>query len=153
MSRQSSVGLDGLGNAELTAHRDLVLRQAYNLLASSVLYCSLGAQTMAPRLPFDLESLSTAIPAVLDQVQSSAATHKKNCVALFKLHNASSSVVETVNRGRKGDEIKLIGEKAFLDIFLEMMNRVVVIKKGIPTADRIVKFVGSYVQFINDKSA
>lgn len=108
---------------------------------------------MAPRPTFDLETLATTVPAIFDQVQSSTATHKKNCVSLHKLQNASSTMVETVDRRKKGNEIKLVGEKAFIDVFLDMMNRVVVIKKGVPTADRIVKFVGSYIQFINEKSA
>jgi condensin complex subunit 3 len=32
-----------------------------------------------------------------------------------------------------------------------MVNRVLVVKKGPANADRIVKYVGSYVQFMNEK--
>ena len=39
---------------------------------------------MAPKPAFDLDSLSSAIPTVFNQVQTSAATHK-NCVTLFKI--------------------------------------------------------------------
>lgn len=107
---------------------------------------------MAPRA-FDLDALGTTIPAIFDQVQSSAATHKKNCIALYKLQTASAGVLETISKGKKAEEIRLIGEKTFTDIFVDMVNRVLVVKKGVPTADRIVKFVGSYVKFIGEKSA
>ncbi|EJC98309.1 uncharacterized protein FOMMEDRAFT_96961 [Fomitiporia mediterranea MF3/22] len=108
---------------------------------------------MAPRSSFDLNSLSTAVPAVFDQAQSSAATHKKNCVALYKLHAASAEIIESINRGRKDAEVKLVGERAFAEIFLDMLNRVLVVKKSTPAADRIVKFVASYVKFLSEKES
>ncbi|KAL5480828.1 YCG1_1 [Sanghuangporus weigelae] len=108
---------------------------------------------MAPRAPFDLDSLTTAIPAVFNQAQTSAATHKKNCVALFKLQSASAEVVESVGRGKKDAEIRLVGERAFTEVFMDMLNRVLVIKKSTPAADRIVKFVSSYVKFLNEKAS
>lgn len=107
---------------------------------------------MAPRA-FDLDSLGTAIPTIFDQVQSSAATHKKNCIALYKLQTASAAVLETISKGKKAEEIRLIGEKTFTEVFIDMVNRSLVVKKGVPTADRIVKFVGSYVKFLGEKSA
>lgn len=108
---------------------------------------------MAPRATFDLDALATSIPTIFDQAQSSAATHRKNCVALYKLQSASAAVVETADKGRKGEEVRLVGEKVFTEIFLNMLNRVLVVKKGTPNADRIVKFVANYIKFLNDKSA
>ncbi|KAL5523223.1 YCG1_2 [Sanghuangporus sanghuang] len=106
---------------------------------------------MAPRAHFDLDQLTTAIPAVFDQAQTSAATHKKNCVALFKLQSASAEVVEPVGRGKKDVEVRLVGERAFTEVFMDMLNRVLVVKKSTAAADRIVKFVSSYVKFLNEK--
>lgn len=106
---------------------------------------------MAPRTFLDLESLKTAVPIVFDQAQTSAATHKKNCVALYKLQSASAEVTETVGRGKKDAEVRLIGERAFTEVFMDMLNRVLIVKKSTPAADRIVKFVSSYVKFLNEK--
>jgi condensin complex subunit 3 len=46
---------------------------------------------------------------------------------------------------------KFTGERAFVETFLDMVNRILDMKKGPPAADRIVKFVGSYVQYLNEK--
>ena len=108
---------------------------------------------MAPaKRAFDLNTLSTTIPNVFDQVQTSVATHKKNCVALFKLHDAAATVTELVNKGRKS-ETMLIGEKTFATVMLDMLNRVLAVKRGIQTADRIIRFIASYVKFLNEKSS
>ncbi|KAI5122625.1 hypothetical protein M0805_008714 [Coniferiporia weirii] len=109
---------------------------------------------MTTKALFDLSSLATAIPVVFDQAQSSAATHKKNSVALFKLQSASAAVVENVGKGKmSGAGLKLVGEKMFAEVFVDMLNKVLIVKKGTPTADRIVKFVSNYVKFIVDKTA
>lgn len=77
-------------------------------------------------------------------------THKKNSVALYKLQSASAAVVE---RGRSDAEVRLVGERAFSEVFLDMLNRVLVVKKSTPAADRIVRFVTTYVKFLNEKGA
>lgn len=124
-----------------TRHAGTVVLTAFTIFISSI---------MAPRPHFDLESLSTSIPAIFDQAQISAATHRKNCVALYKLQVASADVVESMTRGRDA-EVKLVGERAFSEIFLGMLNRVLIVKKSTPAADRIVKFVAAYVEFLNEK--
>lgn len=107
---------------------------------------------MAPKRSFDLEDLSTSIPDIFDQAQSSSATHKKNCVALYKLHCSAALVTESGDgKGRHAADVKLVGEKAFADIFVDMVSRVLVVKKGIPAADRTVKFVGAYGRFLFEK--
>ncbi|TFK73394.1 hypothetical protein BDN72DRAFT_761779 [Pluteus cervinus] len=95
-----------------------------------------------------LDDLLSNVSSVFDQAQSSLANHRKNCVALCKLHHQASKVKQKV---KNGTAVKLVGEKAFGDAFIDMLNRVLVVKKGPPTADRIVKFIGSYVKFLNDK--
>ena len=47
--------------------------------------------------------------------------------------------------------MKLIGERAFEDAFIDMVNHVLHVKKGLAQADRVVKFVGGYVRFMNEK--
>ena len=110
--------------------------------------------TMAPAV-FDVDALNSTIPTIFDQAQSSGATHKKNCVALYKLQSSSAKVTSSASKGRKqtdaDSEVLLIGEKRFVEVFLDMLSRVLVVKKGAPAADRVVKFVGTYVKFLSEK--
>lgn len=106
---------------------------------------------MAPKRTFDLDELQATIPNIFDQVQTSAATHKKNCVALYKLHSRAATVTETDGNGRHAADVRLVGEKAFAEVVVDMLNRVLVVKKGIPAADRIVKFIGAYAKFLFEK--
>jgi hypothetical protein len=49
--------------------------------------------------------------------------------------------------------IRFVGERAFEDCFIDMVNRVLVVKKGISVADRVVKFVAGYIEFLNAQGA
>lgn len=94
-----------------------------------------------------LESLADAIPPIFMQCQTSLASHRKNVVALAKIHAQTSDVWEEVHpRG-----IKLTGEKAFNDRFVDMVDRVIPVKKGISNADRIIKFTGAFILHISQK--
>jgi condensin complex subunit 3 len=79
-----------------------------------------------------MADLQGSVAAIFSQAQTSVANHRKNCVALYKLH------IKTAH-------------KEFIAVFLDMLSRVVVVKKGPPTVDRIVKFVAQYVRFANEK--
>lgn len=122
------------------------VRQAQLAFALSV--------TMAPAA-FDVDTLASTIPAIFDQAQSSGATHKKNCVALYKLQSSATTVTTSASKGRKekdaGSDVLLIGEKKFAEVFLDMLARVLVVKKGATAADRVVKFVGTYMKFLSEK--
>jgi hypothetical protein len=84
--------------------------------------------------------LQTAVPRIFDQVQTSAANHQKNFVALHKLHLEAAK--RTAN---------LAGEREFETVFFTLLARVLPIKKGATTADRVVKFVGGYTKFVNER--
>ncbi|KAH7929985.1 ARM repeat-containing protein [Leucogyrophana mollusca] len=96
------------------------------------------------------ESLATNVPKIFDQAQNSTANHQKNLVALYKIHSEAASYTESIHDGKS---IKLTGERLFEDIFVDMLCRTVLVKKGTSQGDRIVKFVGSYTKFINEKAA
>jgi hypothetical protein len=96
------------------------------------------------------EPPATAIPRVFDQVQGSTANHQKNFVALHKVHAQAARQVEPINNGRN---VKLVGERAFEDAVLDSLTRVLPVKKGVTVADRVVKFVGGYVKFANEKAS
>ncbi|TBU47907.1 nuclear condensing complex subunit [Dichomitus squalens] len=99
--------------------------------------------------PFDLESLNAALPKIFDQVQNTSANHQKNYVALYKLHREAEQVKSSVQNDRS---TKLVGEKAFWDVFDDMMLRVLPVKKGVGQADRTVKFMGGYTKFAMEKN-
>ncbi|KAF7357433.1 hypothetical protein MSAN_01339300 [Mycena sanguinolenta] len=75
-----------------------------------------------------------SVAAIFDQAQTSIANHRKNCVALYKLH------------------VKKNDQSDFIAAFLDMLSRVLVIKKGPPPVDRILKFAAQYVRFVNEKA-
>ncbi|XP_006463480.1 hypothetical protein AGABI2DRAFT_208301 [Agaricus bisporus var. bisporus H97] len=89
-----------------------------------------------------------ALAAIFNQTQTSLANHKKNCVNLYKIHVEAAGQVESNSKVT----VKLVGEEAFARSFLDMVSRALVVKKGVASADRIVKFVGAYVKFINEKA-
>ncbi|KAJ6631026.1 nuclear condensing complex subunit [Mycena sp. CBHHK59/15] len=92
--------------------------------------------------------LQTAVPRIFDQTQNSTANHQKNFVALYKLHLEAAQRTEKVPDG-----FKLTGEREFEAFFMDMLSRVLPVKKGATAADRIVKFVGGYIKFVNERAA
>jgi condensin complex subunit 3 len=93
----------------------------------------------APR--FSLDDLHDLISSRFDETQNSLSNHKKNCVALYKIHAQASKLTKTNSR---------VGEEAFEAVFIDMLARTLAVKQG-PCPDRVVKFVASYVKFVNDK--
>lgn len=93
-----------------------------------------------------LDTLYTAVAQIFEEAQTSLANHKKNCVALFKVHTKAATI--TANGAKK----KFAGEKAFQEVFMDMLGRVLVVKKGPANADRIIKYAGAFVRFLNEKS-
>lgn len=96
------------------------------------------------------DDLVEGIATVFEQVQLSLANHKKNCVALYKIHTRAA---EVVHGGRKGAVVTLVGEHAFQDVCLDMASRVLEVKKGngAAGAERVVKFLGTFVRYMNEK--
>lgn len=95
-----------------------------------------------------MDSLPTELPKIFEQVQLTSANHQKNFVALYKLQAEAAKITESVQNGKS---IKLVGERAFEDAFLSMLSRAMPIKKGAAVADRVIKFVGGFTKFINEK--
>ncbi|KAL1742526.1 nuclear condensing complex subunit [Schizophyllum fasciatum] len=95
-----------------------------------------------------LEGLQGYMSSIFDQAQNTVANHKKNSVSLYKLHEQCAKITE---QAKNGQAVKLVGERAFTDAFIDMTSRTVEIKKGPPAAERVVKFVGSYMKFLNEK--
>jgi condensin complex subunit 3 len=97
-----------------------------------------------------LDDLYESIVNIFEQAQASLANHKKNCVALYKIYSKAAEVTQP---SKNGTGVKLVGEKSFQDVVVDMVSRVLVVKKGPANADRIVKYVGGFVKFMNEKGA
>jgi condensin complex subunit 3 len=89
-----------------------------------------------------LDTLPSLVPPIFDQAQHTTANHRKNVVALRKIQESCASLVETTTKGTK-----LVGEKAFNGVFIDMVNRVLPVRKGVAVADRVVKFIATYVAY------
>lgn len=96
------------------------------------------------------EQIATHVPRILDQAQISTANHQKNLVALYKLQAEAAQYRENTRRGKA---FKLVGEQIFKASLIDMIMRVLPLKKGTAQADRIVKFIGGYIRFVNEKGA
>ncbi|CAE6436074.1 unnamed protein product [Rhizoctonia solani] len=107
-----------------------------------------SAEDAKPTTP---ETYTAHIPEIFQQVQASTANHNKNCVALAKLFSGCAGIYEEVQS--RGGGIRLTGEKGFQLMFARMVNNVLPIKKGISNADRVIRFIGSFVKYITDKAA
>lgn len=96
-----------------------------------------------------LDSLYTAIPKIFDQVQNTTSNHQKNHIALYKLQTQAAAHIQKVpGRGQQ-----LIGERKFENVVIDMINRILVVKKAgnADPATRCLKFIGSYIKFIHTK--
>ena len=84
-----------------------------------------------------LTNPAKTIQTIFHESQKTAATHRK-------LVNSLRTVQLTcLGQGR---------DDAFNDEFIRCVNRVLPVKKSEPTADRVVKFVGHFIQHVQDKS-
>lgn len=112
--------------------------------------------SVQPSTLADLDPLIAIIPTIFNQVQSSVSNHKKNIVALRKIQEACSVVTQHAAASTSNDgtlKLKLVGEKVFHHAFIEMVNRVVAVKKGVSVADRVVQFVGKFVAYTIEQGA
>ncbi|CDS02070.1 hypothetical protein [Sporisorium scitamineum] len=94
-----------------------------------------------------LVALHASIPPHFQQAQHSLANHRKNIVALHRIHLKVSTIREIGSDGR----LRPIGEKVFNQVFIGCLDRVLPIKKGVPNADRICKFVAGYVAYAQEQ--
>lgn len=86
-----------------------------------------------------VENLGKTLPPHFQQAQLTLANHRKNIVSLHRLHASCATLTQDTPKGTK-----LVGEKAFNDVFLACLNRVLGIKRGVANADRTIKFVAGY---------
>jgi condensin complex subunit 3 len=84
-----------------------------------------------------LNNPSKTIQTIFQESQKSAATHRK---LVNSLRTVQTTCIQQEN------------EDVFNDEFIRCLNRVLPLKKSEPTADRVVKFIGHFIQHVQDKS-
>jgi len=84
-----------------------------------------------------LNNPQKTIQTIFQESQKSAATHRK-------LVNSLRTVQTTC--------LQQNNEELFNTEFIRCLNRVLPVKKSEPTADRVVKFIGHFIQHVQDKS-
>ena len=89
-----------------------------------------------------LESIPILLPPIFEQVQHTTANHRKNIISLRNIQEQCSGITEATPKG-----LRVVGEKAFNTVFIDMVNRILPVKKGVAVADRVVKFVANYVAY------
>lgn len=94
---------------------------------------------MPARTVLSLDNLPQTLGKIFDQAQNTTANHQKNFVALHKLHAEAAA--------QHGS----LGERTFEQAFLNMLGLVLPVKKGNSVADRIMRFIGGYTKFMNEK--
>jgi len=77
------------------------------------------------------------IQTIFSEAQKTAATHRK-------LVNSLRTLQTTCLQTNKED--------VFNEEFIRCLNRVLPVKKSEPTADRVIKFIGHFIQHVQDKS-
>ena len=131
-------------------HLKRVSTTTLQLIVYTGLFCVgrtiMVAPKSAPDLSYLTDTLPTLIPPIFEQVQHTTANHRKNLVALRKIHETCANVTEQTPKGTK-----LSGEKQFNAVFTDMVNRVLGAKKGVAVADRVVKYVAAYVAYCTEQ--
>lgn len=67
-------------------------------------------------------------------------------VSLRKIQEKCAGITES---GAKGT--MLVGEKGFNTKFMECLERVLPVKKGVAVADRVIAFVGKFVAYTTEQ--
>ena len=80
-----------------------------------------------------LPNPSTTLPLIFQDCQKSAATHRRNIVALRKIQQ------QLMKHGRKG-------EIEFNNSFVACLKKVLPVKKTEVAGNRVVKFIESYLK-------
>ncbi|CCA67302.1 related to condensin complex subunit 3 [Serendipita indica DSM 11827] len=102
---------------------------------------------MPTRVAIDSDDVEEKVSSIFQQVQANVASHKKNMVQLHKLHVQCSQHTQPTAQG-----LRLVGEKVFNSAFREMICHVLPLKRGTTVADRVVRFVGTYVKYLGEKT-
>ncbi|RIA84784.1 nuclear condensing complex subunit [Glomus cerebriforme] len=87
-----------------------------------------------------LSSIPLFVPQIFQEVQKVATNHRKNAIALRKFQLQCSNYTPSVDG-------EFSGEYEFNKEFVRNINKILPVKKGQPTAERVVTFISSFVKY------
>ncbi|CAI2182005.1 16196_t:CDS:10 [Funneliformis geosporum] len=102
-----------------------------------------------------LSSLSLFVPQIFQDVQKTVTNHRKNAAALRKFQLQCSTFNQVTrsssisSRGSSGSDI--LGEVEFNKEFARNLNKILPLKKGQATAERVVTFIATFIKYCHDK--
>jgi condensin complex subunit 3 len=109
----------------------------------------------AVEIPDDgpLTSLRTQVAQVFGDAQKTTATQRKLVVNLRKIQEACCYEPPTTNKGKKGkDEVQEdFDEEEFNTEVGRCVVRILSIKKSEPVGDRLIRFLGLFLKFAQEK--
>jgi len=99
-----------------------------------------------------ISSLSLFVPQIFQDVQKTT-NHRKNAVTLRKFqlqcsnyNQSAHSSINTINSDSDN-----FGENEFNKEFARNVNKILPVKKGQTTAERVVAFIATFVNYCRDK--
>ena len=100
-----------------------------------------------------LSSLSLFVPQVFQDVQKATTNHRKNAVALRKFQLQCSNYSRSARSSTNdiNSESFSFGESEFNKEFARNVNKILPVKKGQATAERVVAFIATFVNYCRDK--
>jgi condensin complex subunit 3 len=109
----------------------------------------------AVEIPDDgpVTSLRTQVAQVFGDAQKTTATQRKLVVNLRKIQEACCYEPPTTNKGKKGkDEVQEdFDEEEFNTEVGRCVVRILSIKKSEPVGDRLIRFLGLFLKFAQEK--
>ncbi|KAG8801371.1 hypothetical protein FRC16_000627 [Serendipita sp. 398] len=94
------------------------------------------------------DGVEDTIARIFQQVQGNVASHKKNVVQLHRIHTQCAQQSPSAT-----SRVKLPGEGQFNETIRSMLYRILPLKKGTTVADRIVRFIGSYIKYLAERTS
>ena len=92
-----------------------------------------------------IASLSTSIPQIFNEAQKPNANHRKHAIAMRKIQE-QCALNSPIVSGEPHD-IDPEGEVSFNQAVIKNINRILQIRKGEPHADRITRFISTFLQY------
>ncbi|CAG8638769.1 14909_t:CDS:10, partial [Funneliformis caledonium] len=101
-----------------------------------------------------LSSLLLFIPQIFQEVQKTVTNHRKNAAVLrkFQLRCSTFNQVSRSSRDSIGSDTDNLGEVEFNKEFVRNLNKILPMKKGQATAQRVIAFVATFIKYCQNES-
>lgn len=98
-----------------------------------------------PQRATALESLSTNVAQVFEDAQKPNANQRKNAIAMRKIQ--TQICLNSPIRDDQAHDINFEKEELFINEFIRNVNKILMIRRREPHADRVTRFIATFVQY------